>query len=293
MPPTGRACFHASSSPRGRVEDLSGRRRQPGGGHVTPEVGLADTHRPCHSLARHATMACHLRCSFRGLCSEAGSAGSDRPVVTRRHNRVAPHRSPRWRRRRSGATRSCGPAVRPRRPGPWCCADRARTCGRRPSRTPRSPSARRSRPMTVAFTASPMCTLSARIAFIRPRWYCITGHWPVVKACDLAQPRPSRIDSEPIFAASSTAPGSPVTYRPGMPSAPPAAVISISEFSTVAGASVAGVCAVPARLEPDGVDAAVNLGNAEDLSRSDPAGRPWRRPPSRSRSSWPALAVPR
>ena len=33
-----------------------------------------------------------------------------------------------------------------------------------------------SRPMTVAFTASPMCTLSARMAFIRPRWYFITGH---------------------------------------------------------------------------------------------------------------------
>ena len=37
------------------------------------------------------------------------------------------------------------------------------------------------------------------------------------------------------------------------------------EFSTVAGASWLGVRAVAARLEADGVDAAVDLGHAEDL----------------------------
>src|SRR5664279_3521948 len=45
------------------------------------------------------------------------------------------------------------------------------------------------------------------------------------------------MDSEPCCAALSPAPGSPVTYRPRMPSAAPAPVMSISEFSTVAGAS--------------------------------------------------------
>ena len=66
----------------------------------------------------------------------------------------------------------------------------------------------------------------------------MTGHWPVTNECDFAQPSPSRSDSEPTLAASSTPPGSPVTYSPGMPIAPPARVRSISEFSTVAGISV-------------------------------------------------------
>ena len=49
-----------------------------------------------------------------------------------------------------------------------------------------------------------------------------------------------------------------------MPSAPPARVTSIIELSTVAG-PLAGVRAVPARLEADGVDGAVDLRHAEDL----------------------------
>ena len=61
----------------------------------------------------------------------------------------------------------------------------------------------------------------------------------MVNDSDLAQPTPMAIDSEPSLAASSTAPGSPVTYRPGMPSLPAARVTPISEFSTVAGASPA------------------------------------------------------
>src|SRR6266511_2280038 len=69
------------------------------------------------------------------------------------------------------------------------------------------------------------------------RLYFMTGHWPVVNECDLAQPRPMRMDSEPTLAGSSTAPGSPVTYRPGMPSFPAERVMSMIELSTVAGAS--------------------------------------------------------
>ena len=63
----------------------------------------------------------------------------------------------------------------------------------------------------MAFTALAICTLSCRIAIISCRLYFITGHWPVVNDSDFAQPSPSRIDSEPSLAASSTAPGSPVT----------------------------------------------------------------------------------
>ena len=57
------------------------------------------------------------------------------------------------------------------------------------------------------------------------------------KLCDLAQPRPKRMLKEPILAAASTAPGSSVTYRPGMPILPATRVICISELSTLAGAS--------------------------------------------------------
>ena len=65
----------------------------------------------------------------------------------------------------------------------------------------------------------------------------MTGVWPVKKLCDLAQPRPRRTDRLPCLAAASVAPGSSVTYRPGMPILPATRVTSISEFSTVAGAS--------------------------------------------------------
>ena len=60
-----------------------------------------------------------------------------------------------------------------------------------------------------------------------------------------------------------------------MPSAPPARVIVISELSTVAGTSSSASLAVAAGLEADGVDAAVDLGHAEDLLRSGRPGRPW------------------
>jgi hypothetical protein len=56
-----------------------------------------------------------------------------------------------------------------------------------------------------------ICTRSYRIAIMSSRLYFITGHWPVTNECDFAQPSPSRMDSEPTFAASSTPPGSPVT----------------------------------------------------------------------------------
>jgi hypothetical protein len=91
--------------------------------------------------------------------------------------------------------------------------------------------------MALALTALAIWILSCRIAIISCRLYFITGHCPVVKDSDFAHPVPRLIDRDPFFAASSTAPGSPVTYRPGMPSAPPAAVMSIRELSTVAGAS--------------------------------------------------------
>src|SRR4029453_18545978 len=61
--------------------------------------------------------------------------------------------------------------------------------------------------------------------------------WRVGKEWDLAQPSPIRIDSDPTLAGSSTAPGSPVTYSPGMPSRPAARVMSMIEVHTVAGAS--------------------------------------------------------
>src|SRR5450759_3110428 len=118
--------------------------------------------------------------------------------------------------------------------------------------------------MTVALTFLAICTLSCRIACISPWWYFMTGHWPVVNDSDLAQPRPSRIDRAPIFALSSTPPGSPVTYRPGMPRAPPAAVIH-QGVQHGSGCLVGGIGAVALRLEADGIDRAVHLGYPEDL----------------------------
>src|SRR6185437_15774684 len=60
---------------------------------------------------------------------------------------------------------------------------------------------------------------------------------PGGEALGLGPARPMRIDNDPSLAASSAAPGSPVTYRPGMPSLPAARVTSMIELSTVAGAS--------------------------------------------------------
>src|SRR5690606_2005022 len=68
-----------------------------------------------------------------------------------------------------------------------------------------------SRLMTSALTALAMWILSLRIACMRPRWYVITGVWPVTKVSAFAQPVPKSIDRAPRWAASSTPPGSPVT----------------------------------------------------------------------------------
>ena len=68
----------------------------------------------------------------------------------------------------------------------------------------------------------------------------------------------------PILAFSSIPPGSPVTYRPGMPSAPPARVTSMIVLRTVAGASL-GAVPVTARLEADAVDRASTSGSPDDL----------------------------
>ena len=89
----------------------------------------------------------------------------------------------------------------------------------------------------MAFTASAMWARSCRIDIISPRWYFITGHCPVTSEWLLAHPRPRRTFRVPVLASASAAPGSPVTYRPGMPSAPPARVTDMIEFSTAAGAS--------------------------------------------------------
>src|ERR1700684_1131593 len=96
--------------------------------------------------------------------------------------------------------------------------------------------------MAVALTALAISTLSCRIAIMSCRLYCITGHWPVVKDSDLAHPVPRPSDSEPTLPASSTAPGSPVTYRPGIPIAPPAAVTSMQELNTGVGAVSWAAC---------------------------------------------------
>ena len=50
-----------------------------------------------------------------------------------------------------------------------------------------------------------------------------------------------------------------------MPSLPAGLVSSMIELSTVAGSSTAGLLAVAARLEADGVHGAVHLRHAEDL----------------------------
>ena len=74
--------------------------------------------------------------------------------------------------------------------------------------------------------------------------------------------------SDPTLAGSSTAPGSPVTYSPGIPSFPAALVMSMIEFSTVAGASPSRrfLASVAAGLEADAVDRGVSLARAaEDL----------------------------
>ena len=82
-----------------------------------------------------------------------------------------------------------------------------------------------------------MGSLSQRIACMSCRLYFKTGVWPVWRAWDFAQPRPRRRLRLPCLSARSFAPGSSVTYRPGMPIAPAARVISIRLLSTTAGAS--------------------------------------------------------
>ncbi|MDT4890337.1 hypothetical protein FQZ97_1271650 [compost metagenome] len=68
-----------------------------------------------------------------------------------------------------------------------------------------------SRLMALALTFLAMCILSCRIAIISPRLYFITGHCPVVKLSDFAQPVPRLSERAPFLAASSMPPGSPVT----------------------------------------------------------------------------------
>jgi len=71
--------------------------------------------------------------------------------------------------------------------------------------------------------------------------------------------------SAPIFAASSTPPGSPVTYRPGMPIDPPARAISWSALSTVAGCSAPASFAVTVCFESDAVYRAIHDLLAQNL----------------------------
>mmetsp|Transcript_19169 Transcript_19169/g.44067 ORF Transcript_19169/g.44067 Transcript_19169/m.44067 type:complete len:210 (-) Transcript_19169:711-1340(-) len=75
------------------------------------------------------------------------------------------------------------------------------------------------------------------MACISGRWYFITGHCPVCMLADLDQPKPMRMDKLPYLAASSTAPGSSVTYSPGMPIWPPSRTMPMQSLSTCAGCS--------------------------------------------------------
>jgi hypothetical protein len=88
----------------------------------------------------------------------------------------------------------------------------------------------------------------------------MNGHWPVKKASDLAQPSPMDRDSDPSLAGSSTAPGSPVTYKPGMPIRPAARVMSIIVLSTVACRSVAASSPWPRASNPTASTAASTSG---------------------------------
>ena len=91
------------------------------------------------------------------------------------------------------------------------CEDRSRTSSQRPCRNPCIRSAPRPDVIVWTLTALAIWILSYRIACINWRLYRITGHWPVAKVCDFAQPKPMRIPSTPVFAFSSTPPGSSVT----------------------------------------------------------------------------------
>jgi len=64
-----------------------------------------------------------------------------------------------------------------------------------------------------------------------------------VEPMRLGHPRPSRIRKLPCCAASCFAPGSSVTYNPGIPIPHAGRVIAMNEFRTVAGASAA--CGAP------------------------------------------------
>ncbi|MOA22440.1 hypothetical protein D3C78_1429960 [compost metagenome] len=82
-----------------------------------------------------------------------------------------------------------------------------------------------------------MLIRSHMIACISWRLYFMVGVWPVWKLWDLAQPRPKRMFRLPCLAALLTAPGSSVTYRPGIPILPATRTTPISALSTSAGAS--------------------------------------------------------
>ena len=128
------------------------------------------------------------------------------------------------------------------------------------------------------------------MACISWRLYFITGHWPV----EVMRLGPAQADADAQIAGlafSSTPPGSSVTYRPGMPMAPPARVTSISEFSTVAGRSVVHPCRGRAlqsrRNRPHNpLPARPGSGQSDRPARHPSSGRR-----SRSRSSWPAPAA--
>ncbi|MNJ55868.1 hypothetical protein D3C77_513870 [compost metagenome] len=123
-----------------------------------------------------------------------------------------------------------------------------------------------------------MLMRSHMIACISWRLYFITGVCPVWKLCDLAQPRPKRMLRLPIFAAASTAPGSSVTYRPGIPILPATRTTPINELSTVAGAScLAPAWPWPRASKPTASTAQSTSGSPSRLAICSCSGVSWDR----------------
>ena len=92
----------------------------------------------------------------------------------------------------------------------------------------------------------------------------MTGVWPVTNVWDFAQPRPKRIFSVPIFASSSTAPGSPVTYSPGN-AEPSSGASNFHDRVQHRRRRFAVRIAVAVRFEADAVDRAIHFRRAENL----------------------------
>ena len=127
-----------------------------------------------------------------------------------------------------------------------------------------------------AFTALAIWTISLRIADISCRLYRFIGHWPVAKDSDFAQPKPIRSPKTPDFAFLSIPPGSSVTYRRGIPIAPPARVIFITAFNTFAGFSASVWLPWPWASNPTQSTAASTSGTARIspiCSGSEPSSR--------------------